>query len=111
MAGAGFANTGMAAYALGGHRLCSETVTDDLVKLHIWRGLVIALTFVVSLALLPLGPAVVELSWMSLAVTQRIVHAPLRTARPGVTAGRRARLPVRSSPNLGPKPLQRFPIW
>jgi uncharacterized membrane protein len=81
VAGAGFANTGMAAYALGARRLCAETVSDDLVKMHIWRGLVIALTFVVSLALLPLGPAIVEMSWLSLAVTQRIVMH--RFAHPG----------------------------
>jgi uncharacterized membrane protein len=74
VAGAGFANTGMAAYALRGHRLCSDAVDDKLAKLHIWRGLVIALTFVISLALLPLGPAVVELSWISLAVSQRVVR-------------------------------------
>jgi uncharacterized membrane protein len=73
VAGVGFANTAMAAYALGGRRLCSDAVDDDLAKFHIWRGLVIALTFVVSLALLPLGPTVVELSWISLVVTQRIV--------------------------------------
>jgi uncharacterized membrane protein len=74
VAGAGFANTGMAAYALGGHRLCSEAMDDTVAKLHVWRGLVIALTFLISLVLLPLGPAVVELSWMSLAVTQPIVR-------------------------------------
>ena len=81
VAGAGFANTGMAAYALVGHRLCSADVDDELVKYHIWRGLVIALTFVVSLVLLPLGPSVVELSWLSLIVFQRIVRH--RFARPG----------------------------
>jgi uncharacterized membrane protein len=81
VAGAGFANTGMAAYALGGRRLCSEAVTDDLAKFHIWRGLAIALTFTVSLVLLPLGPTVVELSWLSLAVTQRFVGH--RFSRPG----------------------------
>jgi uncharacterized membrane protein len=81
VAGAGFANTGMAAYAFGGRRLCSEAVNDNLVKFHIWRGLVIALTFTISLALLPLGPSVVELSWLSLAVTQRFVAH--RFSRPG----------------------------
>ena len=81
VAGAGFANTGMAAYALGGHRLCSDTVDDKLAKFHVWRGLAIALTFLVSLVLLPLGPSVVELSWLSLAVTQRVVRH--RFARPG----------------------------
>jgi len=74
VAAAGFANTGMAAYALVGHRLCASDVDDDMVKYHIWRGLVIALTFCVSLALLPLGTSVVELSWISLAVSQRIVR-------------------------------------
>jgi uncharacterized membrane protein len=73
VAGAGFANAGMAVYALGGRRLCSATLDEGLVKLHIWRALTIALTFVVSLVLLPLGASVVELSWMTLIVTQRIV--------------------------------------
>jgi uncharacterized membrane protein len=73
VAGAGFANAGIARYALGGRRLCSATLDEGIVKLHIWRALAIALTFVVSLALLPLGASVVELSWMSLIVTQRIV--------------------------------------
>jgi uncharacterized membrane protein len=81
VAGAGFANTGMAAYALRGRRLCSDVVDDTLVKFHIWRGLAIALTFTVSLALLPLGPTVVELSWLSLVVTRRIVGH--RFSRPG----------------------------
>ena len=71
---AGFANTGMALYALGGRRLCASTVDENLIKLHIWRGLVIALVFSCSLALLPLGPTVVSLSWLSLIVFQRIVH-------------------------------------
>jgi uncharacterized membrane protein len=74
VAAAGFANTGMAAYILAGHRLCSDTVDEKLAKFQVWRGLAIALTFLVSLVLLPLGPAVVELSWLSLAVTQRIVR-------------------------------------
>jgi uncharacterized membrane protein len=71
---AGFANTGLALYALGGRRLCASTVDENLVKLHIWRGLVIALVFCCSLALLPLGATVVSLSWLSLIVCQRIVH-------------------------------------
>ncbi len=81
VAAAGFANTGMAAYALGGRRLCSATVDDRVARFQIWRGLVIALTFVVSLALLPLGPTPVELSWLSLVVIQRIVRH--RFAPPG----------------------------
>ena len=81
VAAAGFANTAMAAYALGGRRLCSATVDDRVARFQIWRGLVIALTFVVSLALLPLGPTPVELSWLSLAVIQRIVRH--RFAPPG----------------------------
>jgi uncharacterized membrane protein len=74
VAGAGFANAGMAIYALGGHRLCADDVDDDRIKYYIWRALVIALVFVVSLVLLPLGPSVVELSWLSLAVLQQIVR-------------------------------------
>jgi len=74
VAAAGFTNTGMAAYALIGHRLCASDVDDDMVNYNIWRGLVIALVFSISLALLPLGTTVVELSWISLAVFQRIVR-------------------------------------
>jgi uncharacterized membrane protein len=81
VAAAGFANTVMAVYALVGHRLCSDAVDEKLIKFHIWRGLAIALTFTVSLALLPLGPSIVELSWLSLAVTQRVVGH--RFGRPG----------------------------
>jgi uncharacterized membrane protein len=78
---AGFANTGMAAYALAGHRLCAPEVDENMTKYYIWRGLVIALVFLASLALLPLGTQVVEASWLSLIVIQRIVRH--RFARPG----------------------------
>jgi uncharacterized membrane protein len=78
---AGFANTGMALYALGGRRLCAADVDENLVKLHIWRGLAIALVFCCSLVLIPLGPTVVSLSWLSLIVFQRIVRH--RFGRPG----------------------------
>ncbi len=71
---AGFASTGMAVYALGGHRLCARDVDDRRIKYFIWQGLVIALVFVFSLVFLPLGPSVVELSWLSLVVLQPIVH-------------------------------------
>ena len=64
----------MVIYALGGHRLCADDVDDDRVKYYIWRGLVIALVFVVSLVLLPLGTTVVQLSWISLALIQPIVR-------------------------------------
>ena len=78
---AGFANTGLAAYALLGRRLCGDDVDDDVIKYNIWRGLVIGLVFLVSLALLPLGNSVVSLSWLSLILLQRIVRH--RFARPG----------------------------
>ena len=77
---AGFANTGMAAYALADHRLCAPEVDENMTKYYIWRGLVIALVFLASLALLPLGTQVVEASWLSLIVIQRIVRH--RFARP-----------------------------
>jgi uncharacterized membrane protein len=73
IAGAGFANTGMAVYALRGRRLSAPDLAERRIKYHIWRGLAIALVFVCSLALLPLGPAVVELSWLALVPVQRIV--------------------------------------
>jgi uncharacterized membrane protein len=70
---AGFAMTGMAAYALVGRRLCAADVSERVVKSHIWRGLVIALVFLASLVLLPLGTTVVTLSWLALIPAQRIV--------------------------------------
>ena len=70
---AGFAMTGMAVYALVGRRLCSPYVSEETIKFHIWRGLVIALVFLVSLVLLPLGTTVVTLSWLALIPAQRIV--------------------------------------
>jgi uncharacterized membrane protein len=73
VAAAGFANTAMAMYALVGRRLCAPGVSENVVKFYIWRGLVIALVFLASLALLPFGATVVELSWLSLAVVQRVV--------------------------------------
>jgi hypothetical protein len=48
-------------------------VSQRIIEFHIWRGLVIALVFVVSLALLPLGTTVVTLSWLALIPVQRIV--------------------------------------
>ena len=81
IAAAGLANTGMAAYALLGRRLCRADVGDDMIRYHLWRGLVIALVFLGSLALLPLGATVTELSWLSLIVVQRVVRH--RYARAG----------------------------
>jgi len=78
---AGFANTGLAAYALAGHRLCSPDVDEQKTKYYISRGLVIGLVFLASLVLLPLGTSIVEFSWLSLIVIQRVVR--WRYARPG----------------------------
>jgi uncharacterized membrane protein len=78
ISGAGFANTGIALYALGRRRLCAAGVTEAVVKYHVWRGLVIALVFLFSLALLPLGPSVTEFSWLSLIVIQRVVDRRFR---------------------------------
>jgi uncharacterized membrane protein len=77
IAAAGFANTGMAVYALGGRRLCSAGLSEVRIKYHIWRGLTIALVFLFSLALLPLGAGVTELSWLSLIVVHRLVRLRL----------------------------------
>jgi uncharacterized membrane protein len=70
---AGFVMTGMAAYALVGRRLCDPHVSERRVKFQIWRGLAIALVFLCSLVLLPLGTSVVTLSWLVLIPVQRIV--------------------------------------
>jgi len=71
---AGFVNTGMALYALRGHRLCSAGLSEARIKYHVWRGLVIALVFLLSLALLPLSTTATELSWLSLIVAHRVVR-------------------------------------
>jgi uncharacterized membrane protein len=73
IAAAGFANTGMAVYALGRHRLCARYVSERVIKYHVWRGLVIALVFLCSLVLLPLGPGATQLSWLALVPLQRVV--------------------------------------
>ena len=80
ISGAGFANTGITLYALRGHRLCDPELPEQTIKRHLWRGLTIALVFLFSLALLPLGPTVTELSWLSLIVAQRIVERRFRAA-------------------------------
>ena len=77
----GFVNTGMAVYALRGHRLCSAQMPEARIKYHIWRGLTIALVFSLSLLLLPLGTSVTEYSWLSLIVAHRVVW--MRFGRPG----------------------------
>ena len=74
IAAAGFVNTGMAVYALRGHRLCSAGLSEARIKYHIWRGLSIALVFLLSLTLLPLGSTVTELSWLSLILVHRVVR-------------------------------------
>jgi uncharacterized membrane protein len=76
---AGLAMTGMAIYALKGRRLCAPDVSERIIKFHIWRGLVIALVFLISLVLLPLGTSVVTLSWLVLIPLQRIVGHRLGT--------------------------------
>jgi uncharacterized membrane protein len=81
VAAAGFAATLMVLYALGGRRLCRKDLDERVVKYHVWRGLIVALIFSASLLLLPLGPTVVELSWLSIIVARRIVRR--RFARPG----------------------------
>jgi len=74
LAAAGLANSLLAAYALVGHRCCAPDVPDELIRYNVWRGVIVALTFCGSLVLLPLGPTVVELSWLSMLVTQRIAR-------------------------------------
>ncbi len=83
ISGAGFANTGITLYALRGHRLCTPVLSDRTIKYHVWRGLTIALVFLFSLALLPLGPSVVEFSWLSLIVFQRLVAKRFLTPEAG----------------------------
>jgi uncharacterized membrane protein len=80
ISGAGFANTAVALYALGGRRLCSADVPESAARYHVWRGLAIALVFLFSLVLLPLGVGVTQFAWLSLILVQRVVA---RRFRPG----------------------------
>jgi hypothetical protein len=66
IAAAGLSNTGLAAYALVGQRLCAHDVPPDFVRFSIARGLVVPGVFLASLLLLPLGSDYAMYSWLSL---------------------------------------------
>lgn len=81
VAAVGFAHTGLAAYALRGHRLCSPRVTDSEISYSLWRGLVVSLVFALSVLLLPFGPDAPKYVWFVLPLAQYLVRR--RYARPG----------------------------
>ena len=70
----GFATSGLAAYALLGHRLCSAHVTERRAMFSIWRSLVVALVFLASLLLLPLGTEAVQYAWLLIPLAQYLVR-------------------------------------
>ena len=81
LAAVGFAHTGLTAYALRGHRLCSPLVPDREISFSLWRGLSVSLVFASSVLLLPLGADVVKYAWLVLPLVQHLVRR--RYARPG----------------------------
>ncbi len=81
LAAVGFAHTGLAAYALRGHRLCSARVSDREISFSLWRGLSVSLVFAFSVILLPLGADAVKYAWLVLPLVQYLVRR--RYARPG----------------------------
>ncbi len=70
----GLATSGLAAYALLGHRLCSPHVSERSTRFSIWRGLVVALIFLGSLVLLPLGTEAVQYAWLSIPLAQYLIR-------------------------------------
>jgi uncharacterized membrane protein len=82
LAGAGFANTALAAYALVGRRLCPPSTPTAVVRYYLWRGAVVAIYFTVSLLLLlaPTGTDLVMYSWLGIPVAQRLVGRHYRAA-------------------------------
>jgi uncharacterized membrane protein len=74
VAACGLASTATAAYALLGHRLCSEKVTRRVALYYIWRGLAVALVFLGSLALLPLGTGATTIAWLAIPAAQSLVR-------------------------------------
>lgn len=81
LAGAGFANTALAAYVLVGHRLCQASTSTAVVGYYRWRGAVVAICFMVSLLLLllPAGTDIVVCSWLGISVVQRLLGRHYRT--------------------------------
>ena len=79
LAGVGLATSALAAYALVGHRLCDPSVPAATVRFYIWRGAAVAIYFVASLALLPLGPAAVEYSWLGIPLVTGLLHRRYRS--------------------------------
>lgn len=75
----GFANTGLAAYALVGHRLCHESLSQSRISYSLWRGGAVAVYFVASLVLLPLGTQVVTYSWLGIAVLTHLLRRHYRS--------------------------------
>ena len=79
LAGVGLATSALAAYALVGHRLCDPSVPAATVRFYIWRGAAVAIYFAASLALLPLGPAAVEYSWIGIPLVTGLLHRRYRS--------------------------------
>jgi uncharacterized membrane protein len=81
LAGAGFANTALAAYVLIGHRMCQASTSSAEAGFSLWRGAAVAIYFVASLLLLllPAGTENVMFSWLGIPVVEQLVRRHYRT--------------------------------
>ena len=80
LAGAGFANTALAAYVLVGRRLCSASTSWAVARYNLWRGATVAIYFSASLLLLllPFGTSIVMYSWFGIPVAEHLVRRHFR---------------------------------
>jgi uncharacterized membrane protein len=80
LAGAGFANTALAAYVLVGRRLCSASTPWAVAGFNLWRGAAVAIYFSASLLLLllPFGTQIVMYSWFGIPVAEQFVRRHYR---------------------------------
>ncbi len=80
LAGAGFANTAMAAYVLVGRRMCPASTPWAVVGYNLWRGASVATYFCASLLLLllPGGVSLVTYSWLGIPVVGALLRRHYR---------------------------------
>jgi len=80
LAGAGFANTALAAYILIGRRMCRASTSWAVAGFNLWRGGAVAVYFTASLLLLllPSGTDLVMYSWLGIPVVEQLVRRHYR---------------------------------
>jgi len=81
LAGAGLANTALAAYIFVGRRMCQASTSRAVVGFNLWRGAAVAIYFVASLLLLllPTGTEIVMYSWFGIPLVGQLVRRHYRT--------------------------------